>query len=169
MLAVCVCVLSACGSKDFNEQVAGVGVTSQPIKLESEQVMLTEAQVDCGVKNDLWEAPVVNGNSKTSRLLSKGRDLKFSDDVIAMEGGNRSYAQVRGDFQVEVTPPFDIKEDGPDARLVSVKLGVIVPHSCFASALPVMGVRKGQFVADALPVLRYTHEGTNWPFEKLVH
>ena len=170
LVAALSCVLSSCNSKDFNEQVAGVQVTAQPIKLEGEQVVLNEGQVDCGTKNDLWETPVRIGERSSARLLPKGRDLKFSDDVIVMEPGlNISYVQVRGDFQVEVMPPFDIRDDGPDARLVSVRLGAIVPNTCFPSSLPIMGVRKGQFKADAIPLLRYTHDGNQWTFQKLVH
>ena len=164
------CVLSSCGSKDFNEQMAGVQVTAQPIKLEGEQVVLNEGQVDCGVKNDLWEAPAMQGKSSFARLLQKGRDLKFSDDVVVTEkGSNVSYVQIRGDIQVEVIPPFDIRDDGPDAKLVSVKLGAIIQHMCFTSSLPIMGVRKGEFKPEAIPLLRYTREGTQWTFQKLVH
>jgi hypothetical protein len=163
-------VLSSCGSKDFNEQMAGVLVTAQPIKLEGEQVVLSEDQVGCGVKNDLWEAPVIQGKSSFAHLLQKGRDLKFSDDVVVMEKGSSvSYVQVRGDIQVEVRPPFDIRDDGPDAKLVTVKLGALMQHSCFSSSLPIMGVRKGEFTPEASPLLRYTREGTQWMFQKLVH
>src|SRR5207249_1025085 len=103
-----------------------------------------DKQIECGTQNDLWEAPVSVGERSVARLLPKGRALKFYDDAVVREpGATGPYIQIRGDVQVEVIPPMDIREDGPKARLVSTKLGALITHMCFGSSLPIMGVRKG--------------------------
>jgi hypothetical protein len=168
-VAACACLLSACKSGDFNETVAGTAAMAMPLRLESEQVILTEGQVECGAREDLWEAPVVIGNRTTARLLPKGRNLKFTDDVLAEKGANLASAQVRGDFPAEIILPAQIKEDGPDARIVTTKLQITIQHSCFPSSVPVMGIRKGEFAFDALPVLRYVKEGDVWQLQKVIH
>jgi hypothetical protein len=35
--------------------------------------------------------------------------------------------------------------------------------------LPVLGVRKGKFSEDALPVVEYSLENDGWHFKKLAH
>ena len=72
-------------NKDFDDTVAQVRVNAQPIKLEGEQVVLKDDQVDCGVEKELWEAPVPVGDRRVARLLQAGRDLKFFDDVMIEE------------------------------------------------------------------------------------
>ena len=160
----------ACGPKGFDEAMVGVRLQEKPVKLDGEQVILTDGQVSCGVQNELWDAPASVGNRMTARLLDKGRALNFYDDVVVREGASQiSYVQVRGDFPAEVVPPSDIKDMGDGVKIVNVKVGARINHSCFTSPLPIMGVRKGQFAADALPTLRYVQEGSDWKFDRIVH
>ncbi len=170
-LFVCRCISSKvlCLS-DFDIAMIGVRTQEKPINLDGEQLVLADGQVNCGVQNDLWDAPMTVGDRSIARLLDKGRALKFFDDVVVRDGVSQvSYAQVRGQFDVEVTPPEDIKDAGEGVKLVNIRVGARIMHSCFGSPLPIMGVRKGQFAPDALPQLRFVQEGADWKFDKIIH
>src|SRR5580700_836932 len=89
--------LVACGGSEFDEGAIKGQLESTPQSLSDEQVTLTDLQLDCGAKNELWDPP--NGN--VARLEQKGRDLKFSDDVRLNDPEIRGpYIQVSGTFPV---------------------------------------------------------------------
>ncbi len=166
---------TGCVQKEFQDVKAQNIISSGPIHLDAEQVTLTQAQVDCGVQNELWDQPsggggVVGAPHVTARLLPAGRDLHFDDDVVVSEPGfSRPYAQIRGEFMMQLADGPTIRDEGSDSKLVEGKLMVIIPHTCFSDPLPLLGVRKGRFTQDALPILEF-HLGNNgWQFEKLVH
>ena len=145
-----------------------------PIHLDAEQVSLTGQQVECGVQNDLWEEPnsIRPGSAERSvaRLLAAGKALHFDDDVVAAEPGyHQPYVQVRGDFSLQLGDISNIKDEGTNVKDVEGKLTVIVPNSCFADPLPVLGVRKGRFSQDATPVMEFRLLTDGWHFTKLVH
>jgi hypothetical protein len=171
LLAVALFVFcSACGPKDFDEGLAGAILQEKPMKLDGEQLILTDGQVSCGAENDLWESPSRAGDRTTARLLDKGRALGFYDDVVVREGGSQiSYSQVRGELPLEFNPPSEIHDAAAGVKIVTVKVGARINHSCFPSALPIMGVRKGQFNSEAAPTLRYVQEGPDWKFDRIVH
>ncbi len=136
--------------------------------LDAEYVILSPNQVDCGVQNDLWDAPFDAGGRHTARLKDKGRELKFADDV-SIGDMKEPYVQVRGDFTLV---PLDIQSDreGPEkeSKIVDVKLGVPINHSCFSQPLPMMGVRKGNFTQNYPPQLLFKYNN-GWYIDKLVH
>jgi hypothetical protein len=167
MLSVIAC--TGC-DRDFDDSVIILRVRDHPQKLEGEQVVLTDGQIECGVQMELWESPVPSGERRVARLLAAARDLKFFDDVMIEKSG-RGSAQVRGDISLEVIPPFQTKDAEQGVKMVSAKVGAIIPHACFTSSLPIMGVRKGEFSADAPVQLRYTRsdDGKDWVFDRLVH
>jgi hypothetical protein len=145
-----------------------------PIHLDAEQVSLTSGQLECGAQNDLWDqpGPILPGANQRSvaRLLDAGRALHFDDDVVVTEPGYRQpYVQIRGDFMLQLADGPTIKDEGSDGRLVEGKLLVIIPHMCFPDPLPILGVRKGRFSQDALPVLEFRLLNDGWHFSKLVH
>src|SRR5256885_3385531 len=80
-------LLCAGCSRDFNDEMAEIKAEEKPMKLDGEQLVLTGAQVDCGVQQELWEKPSQVGERSIARLLPKGRDLKFYDDVVVHEPG----------------------------------------------------------------------------------
>jgi hypothetical protein len=164
--------LTGCGPNDFNDGKAANMIEGNTLRLDAEYAMLTGQQYDCGIEEDLWERPLqpmgLPGQIGTARLTQKGRDLKFSDDVSV--GDKRyPYVQVNGDFNMKV---IDIvaDKDGPDqfSRLVETHVGVLIQHTCFLTALPLMGVRKGQFTQDYSPVLFFRYNN-GWSIEKVVH
>ncbi len=107
-LAICALWLSACATPDFDEGAVRGQLESTPQNLSGEQVALTEAQLACGAKNELWESP--NGN--VARLIQKGRDLKFSDDVRLNDPEIRGpYIQVSGTFPVGVADVSKLRDD----------------------------------------------------------
>lgn len=161
-------ICAGCGSKEFNEGVAQQRVMDDPVKLDGEQVVLTERQIDCGVKNDLWEAPAQSGDHKTAHLLPKGQELKFYGDVTVDDSAMGSYAQVRGDFKLELMAS-EIKDLENGVKMVTGKAGAVISHTCFPSSLPVMGVRKGQFAPDAPMQLRFVLDGSTWRFDRIEH
>jgi hypothetical protein len=158
--------LSACAPPEFDEGAIRGQLESAPQNLSGEQVTLTEIQVDCGAKNELWEPP--NGN--VARLIQKGRDLKFSDDVRLNDPDIRvPYIQVSGTFPVVVADVSKLRDAGKGFKLADVKLGITIAHECFATPLPLMGVRKGKFTPEAPVVFRFQGSGKEWSLDKLVH
>jgi hypothetical protein len=165
-------ILQSCGPNDFNYGKVRNIIEGSPQRLDAEYVMLTAAQYQCGLQEDLWDTPLqpigLPGQTATARVTQKGHDLKFSDDVSI--GDKRyPYVQVRGDFSLFVN---EITNDraGPDdfTKFVETKVAVVIPHSCFTVPLPMMGVRKGQFTQDFSPVLEF-HYNNGWSIDKIVH
>jgi hypothetical protein len=175
--------LWCCGctsQSDFPAERAQGLVALHPIHIDAEQVMLTQGQVDCGKENELWDIQSGFGGSGSSssssssaltvaHLTSKARELQFDDDVVLTEAGYpRPYVQIRGDFTVALAEP-NIHDDGDGAKRVEGKVLVTINHPCFMDPLPMMGVKKGKFNEDSLPVLHYTLENDGWHFDKLIH
>jgi len=168
-LAIGFCaVLAGCG--DFNDGKTRSIIEANPVKLDAEQVVLTEAQVGCGVDKELWDPPAQAGSRTTAHLTQNGKDLKFDDDVSVKEAGYRSpYVQVRGTFPLSVIEISNTR-DGSDnnTKFVETKIGIKIDHACFPDPLPVMGLKKGQFSEDFSPVLEFRYDG-GWQLDKIVH
>jgi len=167
-------VLSACKpSTDFNEDIARGSIEFGKMKLEGEQVTLTDSQIQCGVQSELWDPPTTLSTDHTSsHLTSKARDLKFNDDVIIRDPGSRvAYVQIRGEFPLQTDSIVSMK-DGEDSnsKLVEARVSVKIDNPCFQSPLPMMGVRHGNFSPDS-PVVFHMHfdENVGWRVDKLVH
>jgi hypothetical protein len=162
---------TGCVQTEFQEQKAQNIIAAVPVHLDAEQVSLSFQQVQCGAQNDLWEQPgQVRQEHAAARLLAAGKELHFDDDVVVAEPGySQPYVQVRGDFKLQLAGGPSIRDDGSDGRIVEGKLGVIIPNSCFPDALPLMGVRKGKFSPDALPVMEFRLLNDGWHFDKLIH
>ena len=163
-------VLAGCnGIGDFNYgKVRGI-IEGTPMRLDAEYVMLSSQQVECGIQNDLWESPSSMGHERSvARLTQQARDLKFADDV-SMGELRSPFAQIRGDIQLSVAEIINDR-DGPekDTRLVDVRVGAVIQHSCFPSPLPIMGVKKGNFTQDYPPVLLFRYNN-GWQLEKFMH
>jgi hypothetical protein len=175
LIVVAISLLAAsCGfnTSEFNEGKAKGMLEADPVTLESEQVSLTTQQIDCGVQNELWETPIqVSKERVVARLLTQGRALNFSDDVAVVETGFRQpYVQVRGSFMVqvnEVTSMSEGKEQGTE--IVNVRAGVRVNHACFADSLPIMGIKKGAFSADAPAAFQFGFQTNGWHVERMIH
>jgi hypothetical protein len=158
---------AGCGNKDFDADAAVGLARVKAIKLNGEQVVLTERQIACGVETDLWEEP--SGDRKTAPILPKGQALNFYGDVVVNDGALGSYAQVRGDFTLEPVQPLDIKDPKDGIKLVTGKAGVNIMNPCFGAPLPLMGVRKGQFSPDAPVQMRYEFNGKDWEIDSVFH
>ena len=159
------------GARGSGESLAKASLEAQPISVDAEQVLLTGPQVDCGVKEELWEAPQQIGGRTTARLTQNGRDLKFADDVSITEPGyTKPYVQVRGQFPVQVSEVGSIK-DGPDGqtKIAQIKGGIVIQHACFSTPLPLMGVKNGRFTHEVPPRFQFQPGDEKWTFEKLVH
>ena len=168
-----VCLASvACGSKtDFDENVAKDLLEANAVNLDGEQVTLTPMQLDCGVQSELWEAPAqVSQDRTTARLTSKGRDLNFGDNPAIEPKFHQPYAQVRGAFSLEVGGVSGIRDGETDGtKLVDVKAGIKLQHACFPNALPIMGVKHGEFREDAPVSFLFRKSDDGWRLDKLVH
>jgi hypothetical protein len=162
----------ACGSKDqFDEGVAKDILEANAVNLDGEQVTLTPMQLDCGVQSELWEAPAqVSQDRTTARLTSKGRDLNFGDNPAIEPKFHQPYAQVRGAFSLEVGGVSGIRDGETDGtKLVDVKAGIKLQHACFPNALPIMGVKHGEFREDAPVSFLFRKSDDGWRLDKLVH
>lgn len=174
--AVCAAGLAltcaGCGEGDFNWGKVQHIIESNPVHIDAEYVMLSSDILECGVQEDLWDPPPplkgLPGEHAFARLTDKARSLKFSDDV-SIGDMRQPYAQVRGDFNLL---SLDIKgdRDGPekDTRLVEVKLGIKIDHTCFPNPLWVMGVHKGNFTQDYVPVLLFRYDN-GWQLDRIMH
>ena len=163
--------LCSCGNKeDFDGGRAKEILEAAPVNMDGEQITLTSTQFDCGVQDDLWEHPMqFSPERSTARLDQKGRDLRFSDDVV-MEPNRQPYVQVRGAISLQVDDVSNIRNgDENGTKLVDAKAGARVQHSCFPNPLPLMGVKKGNFQADVLPTFQFRLRDDGWHVEKLVH
>jgi len=155
-LAAMLCALSTgCGDPNaFDEGVAKGAAQAQPFQLDSEQVNMNPTQLACGATNELWEAPVVGvavGDRTVSRLLDKGRNLNFTDDISSDELGHQwPYTQVRGKFPLQVDQVISIRDgEDKDTKIVQARVGIRVADPCFDTPLYIVGVRKGQYHDDA--------------------
>jgi hypothetical protein len=165
-IAILTVWLAACGTPDFDEGAVKAQLEGTPQNLSGEQVTLSDYQVTCGAKNDLWDPP--NGN--VARLSDKGRELKFSDDVRLNDPDiHTPYIQVSGTFPVQVAEVSKLRADGQGAKLADVRLGVVIANDCFPSPLPLMGVKKGKFTPEAPVVFRFQGSGKEWSLDKLAH
>lgn len=175
LTAFCLAIL-LCGCKassEFNDDVArGAIESSNPMKLEGEQVTLTDPQIQCGLKSELWELPTAtSGDRTTAHLTAKARELKFDDDVFIRDPkSNVAYVQIRGDFPLQVDSIVSAK-DGEDknSKVVEAKVSVKIENACFQNPLPLMGVRHGNFSADTPPVFHMHFDESGWHVDKLVH
>src|SRR6266852_2127281 len=166
--------LSSCGwnSSEFNGGKARGMLEARPVPLESEQVSLTQQQVDCGVGAELWDSPSqVSKDRVVSRLNGPARSLNFSDDVAVVDAGYRQpYAQVRGAFMLqvdEVTSIRDAREQG--VKIVEVKAGIKVNHPCMPAPLPIMGVKRGSFSADVPVAFEFSLQNDGWHVDRMIH
>lgn len=170
--AAALCTVSVgCFPNDFDDTKMRLTTEGAPVQLDSEQVSLTLAQVDCGVEKDLWEAPVAVSQRSVARLRQSARDLGFSDDVSINEPGyNQPYAQVRGKFMLHVDNIVDTKDGPGQGDKTSVaQVGVKIANDCFAGDLPIMGIRKGQFNPNVPVTLVFFNGPQGWYVDHFVH
>jgi hypothetical protein len=156
---------------EFDETRVRLTTEKVPIHLDSEQVTLTEGQVNCGVDKELFDVPVVVSERSVARLRQTARDLGFSDDVsIGEPGYTLPYAQMRGEFRLRLENLIDTK-DGPGegVKTVQAQVRVKIPHECFGGDLPIMGVRRGQFTQGLAPTLIFELDNGGWRLDHFAH
>ena len=170
VVAVLSLASAGCAVKEFNDDKATNIVEYKPLLLEGEQVSLTQPQVDCGVRSELWEAPVETSPGHSSaHLTQQGRDLKFSDDVLTDPSFRKPYVQVKGEFQLQVISLVRTKDAPDDKKIGEFKVGVKIAHACFSSPLPMMGVKKGVFSEDQPVAFRFRLVDAGWEMDQLLH
>jgi hypothetical protein len=157
--------------KEFQADKAAALVAMKPVRLDAEQVMLNLDQVQCGIKDDLWDPPVEASERTVAHLNPAAKALNFDDDIVVTEPGyNKPYAQVRGNFTATmIADGAVVREDGPNARRVVARVLVTINHSCFPDPLPLIGVHHGKFDEDVLPVLHFSLDGEGWHFDRVEH
>jgi hypothetical protein len=167
--------LILCGCKpssEFSDDIAKGAIEAQPLKLEGEQVVLNDTQIQCGLQAEFWDAPTtLSSDHTTAHLTSKGRDLKFNDDLIIHDPSSRvPYIQIRGEFPIQVDSVVSSKDaEDKNEKLVEAKVSIKIDNPCFGN-VPLMGIRHGNFSADS-PVVFHVHfdENAGWHADKLVH
>jgi hypothetical protein len=163
--------LAGC-SHDFDPNAAKPLAEMNAVQLDSEQVALTEAELSCGVTEDLWEETSPDGSRAIYRLTQKARDLNFSEDIYARdpEYPTTPYTQLRGKFNLNLDALI-VVNDGPEdgTKLVQATYGVKIPHLCFPAPLMIMGVNKGKFSTRIAPTLQYENSDKGWQAVKFVH
>ncbi|MDP8991278.1 MAG: hypothetical protein M3N41_14505 [Acidobacteriota bacterium] len=155
----------------FDEGVAKGVAEAEPFQLDSEQVSMNLAQLDCGASEDLWEAPSNTGERSLSHLEQKGRNLNLTDDVYSGDSEYPNpYTQVRGKFALQLDQVLSIKDgEDKDTKIVQAKVGVKINDPCFTAPLAIMGIRKGKYAADLPATLRYERYDTGWHLVKILH
>jgi hypothetical protein len=159
------------GPASFDDNMVKLLLQKDPITLEAEQIMLSPTQFECGLRADLWEAPRQLTSERSSATLTvNGKALNFEDEIMVREAGYRSpYVQVRGKFTLRPTDVVSITDGPPGTKMAQAKVGVVVPHDCFTTPLPLMGVRHGKFSQDSPPVFQFRLEGETWVLDKIRH
>ena len=164
--ALCL-VLSGCAEEGFgNETVAQILQTGK-IRIEGEQVILTQAQLDCGTREELW-TPESTGARSIARLSAQASALGFADNLQIGDRSVPASVQVRGEFPLQVLKVLTIKDKDASTKIAEAKVGIKVKHSCLAGALPLMGIKRGDFSADAAPRFQIGG-GPQWAFERILH
>ena len=80
--ALCI-VLTGCSHGGLDENTVIPRAVGAPVQLDNEQVSLTEAQLNCGIANELWEeAPSGEAQRVIFRLTDKGRALFEALNVV---------------------------------------------------------------------------------------
>ena len=160
-------MLAGCGPGGFDPNGT---LESRPVRLDGEQVIVDQGQLDCGIHEDLWTLSPMGDGRAIARLTKKGRDLQFSDDVqIGEPGIGVPYAQIHGSFPVKVIQVGPVRDQDEYTKLADAKVGVKIDHSCFQNSPPLlMGIRHGQFSQSATPVFRFKLDG-EWQVDQIVH
>jgi hypothetical protein len=160
-------MLAGCGPSGFDP--AGV-LESRPVRLDSEQVVLTPEQVDCGTREDLWTISPLGDGRSFGRLTQKGRNLQFNDDIqIGDPVVGVPYVQLHGSFPVKVIQTGSIRDEDEWTKSADVKVAVRIDHSCFQTNPPMlMGIRHGQFDPSSSPAFRFKLD-TDWQVDRVVH
>ena len=160
-------MLAGCGSGGFDS--SGL-LESRPVRLDGEQVLLSPEQVSCGAREDLWDVVPLGLERAVARLLPKGRDLQFSDDVqIGDPNIGAPYVQIHGSFSVKVLQAGSVRDEDAFTKSADARVGVQIDHKCFqGNPLVVMGVRRGRFDQSANPVFRFKLDN-EWLVDQVIH
>ncbi|MEP7354566.1 MAG: hypothetical protein ABI824_15170 [Acidobacteriota bacterium] len=168
-LVLALLALTSCEEPGFNAgQAAGI-LTAQPVKLEGEQVLISDDQITCGEQKDLWTVNRQPDGGGKAQLLPAAKALHFDDDVVMSDPltGTPAWVQIRGDFRLAAPAIQKITDEDPQTKIISAKVGVIIDHPCFGP-MPLLGIHKHQFTAAADPVFRFKLTDT-WKVDQLVH
>ena len=160
-------MLAGCGGGGFD--LRGV-LESRPVRLDGEQVVMDQGQLDCGTHDDLWTISPLGDGRTVGRLTQKGRDLHFGDDVqIGDPVVGMPYAQLHGSFSIKMYRAGSIRDVDEWSKLADAKVGVKIEHSCFeANPLVLMGIRHGQFDLTVNPAFRLKLD-QEWQVDQVVH
>ncbi len=160
-------MLAGCGPSGFD--LNGV-LESHPVRLDGEQVVLDQGQVECGTHEDLWTIESLGDGRALGRLTKKGRDLQFSDDIqIGDPAVGVPYVQLHGSFPVKVIQSGSVRDEDEWTKSADAKVVVRIDHSCFQASPPaLMGIRHGQFDQSASPAFRFKLDG-EWQVDRVVH
>jgi len=169
LLPLCL-MFGGCSSGGFDDSKVRYMLESVQLPMDGEQVMISDAQVQCGVQSDLWDLTQLGPNRAIGKLTRAATDLHFGDDVVIGEQGmHQPYVQIRGTFQLHVLDVGSIRDEGEKFKLADVKVGVDIPHPCFRDSFPqLMAIRRGRFTQDALPTFRFRLDD-NWSFDRVQH
>jgi len=160
-------ILAGCCGGGFD--LRGV-LESRPVRLDGEQVVMDQGQLDCGARDDLWNISPLGDGRTVGRLTQKGRDLHFGDDIqIGDPVVGMPYAQLHGSFSLKMYRAGSIRDVDEWSKLADAKVGVKIEHSCFeANPLVLMGIRHGQFDLTVNPVFRFKLD-QEWQVDQVVH
>ena len=171
LMALLAFVLAGCGAAPFDVNTAKQVIETKPVELQREQLTLTDDQVACGDREELWHVTELGPGHTIGRLTPHGQKLNFSDDVrVAARGMGVSSVQVSGAFSLRVQKVASIEDLDARSKRVEANTAVVIKHPCFERPLPVlMGVRKGEFSASTAPLFLMKSHELDWTVEQLVH
>jgi hypothetical protein len=170
-MAALALTLAGCGAPEFSAQTAKEAIETKPLDLHREQLILTDEQVTCGDREELWHVTQLGPGHIVGRLTPAGQKLNFSDDVrVAGPGQGSSRVQVSGTFPLRVLTVSSIEDQGANAKRVEARTAVVIEHECFKRPLPMlMGIRKGEFSASTAPMFQMKMREFTWSVDELVH
>lgn len=167
ILILCL-ALAGCNNGPLDDSRIRYLLESGTIPLNGEQVMINQQQLECGTQAELWEMQSLGPGLSVGRLLPRGRELKFGDDV-QLNDMRYAYTQLRGDFSVAMFEVQSIRDENAKTKIVDAKVAVRINHTCFQNPLPLMGVRHGKFTQDFLPRFQFVQVNDDWQYDSIVH
>jgi len=160
--------LTGCSNGAFDESRIRYLLENGTISLNGEQVILSQQQLECGARAELWELENLGPLRSVGRLTARGRELKFDDDV-QIGDMKMPYTQVRGAFPLQLIEVQTIKDEGAKTKIVEGKVGVRIDHSCFSNPVQLMGVRHGKFTQEFPPRFQFVAADDDWQFDSIAH
>jgi hypothetical protein len=156
--------LASC-SEPTDEELLLESIGNSTVRMDNEQVVLTQDQVNCGTKEELWEVSELPNGSSIARLTPAGRKF-FADDLrIGDAHYSGPVAPLVGSHKIKLVKVTSLQPPTGPVQTLTGRISAVLEHECFSSPVPIMGIAHGTFSERAEPILRVR----NGVGEQIIH